>query len=97
MGSPQQVTGFSGPVKALTVGGEEAVSCALMGTGGVQCWSHTTPPIDQLPAGSGVLELRSTDVDYCAALSNGSVECWSNAAKDLATPEFASPVNVPWP
>jgi hypothetical protein len=76
---PKQVSGFSGPVTALTVGGEFPIACALMASGGVQCWSSTTAPADELPAGSGVVELRGIDYDYCALLSSGSVTCWYNS------------------
>jgi alpha-tubulin suppressor-like RCC1 family protein len=83
---PQRVTGFSGPVTALTVGGEGDASCALMATGGVQCWSRGQPPIDELAAGSGVAELRSIDFDYCGLLSSGSVTCWYTTSDFPSTP-----------
>jgi len=88
---PKQVTGFSGPVTALTVGGESDVKCALMSTGGVQCWWHSMmSPTEELAADSGVVELRSIDFDFCARLSSGSVECWN------ITGSFPwSPVTVP--
>ena len=94
-GPPRQVTGFSGPVSALTVGGEFDVSCALLASGGIQCWSGSTPPVDILPAGSGVVELRSIDADYCALGASGSVTCWYNSGWDPGSVEFGTGVSVP--
>jgi hypothetical protein len=76
-GHPAPVTGFSASVTALTVGGEYGALCALLSTGGVQCWSAGAPSqqVDVLPAGSGVVELTSSDSDYCVLLADGGVTC----------------------
>jgi hypothetical protein len=37
---PAPQTGLAGPVQALTTGGEEGMSCALLTTGAVQCWGQ---------------------------------------------------------
>jgi hypothetical protein len=37
---PAPQTGFAAPVRALTTGGEEGMSCALLTTGAVQCWGQ---------------------------------------------------------
>jgi hypothetical protein len=94
-GPPKQVTGFSGPVTALTVGGEFDVSCALLASGGVQCWSGSSSPVDILPGGSGIVELRSLDADYCALEGSGSVTCWYNSGWDPGGVQFGTGVSVP--
>jgi hypothetical protein len=33
-------------------------------------------PVNVLPAGSGTVEIRSSDVNACALSANGSVSCW---------------------
>jgi hypothetical protein len=88
---PTQQTGFAAPVQALTTGGEYGMSCALLTTGAVQCWGqagtylgdgnaamreYSAVPVNVLPAGSGAIEIRSSDEDACALLANGSVTCW---------------------
>jgi hypothetical protein len=83
---PAQVTGFSSSVTALTTGGEFDANCALLSTGSVECWSATSTPAAILPAGSGVVELRSIDYDYCALLTGGSVTCWYNSGISEWTP-----------
>lgn len=95
LGAPAQVIGFSGPVTALTVGGEYPVSCALMAGGGVQCWTKSSAPVDELPAGSGVVELRSIDADYCALLGSGSVTCWYNSTWYSGGLQFGPATTIP--
>ena len=102
---PIQVTGFGAGVTALTTGGEVDETCALLTTSGVQCWGtafnnnigNGTPysdvPVDILPAGSGAIEIRSSDTNFCALLSGGGVTCWGDTS-GIATGSTGAPAPV---
>ena len=66
--------------------------CALLSTGGVDCWGNDTlgqlgngttgGPYDTPQAVTGITDAISVttdtngDLDYCALLSSGAVDCW---------------------
>ena len=99
---PVQVKGLGSGVTALTTGGEWGMACALLVTGGVQCWGQSAgylgdvgdiggfPEYAAAPVdvlGAGVVELRSSDEGPCALMTTGDVKCWGLQA--------GAPVTVP--
>jgi alpha-tubulin suppressor-like RCC1 family protein len=109
MPMPTLVGGLgSTEVRAISAGGSH--TCALMSSGGVQCWGanywgqlgdgmiaqrHTPAPVLGLTSGASAL---STGAAYgCAALATGGMRCWGhNVAGQLGsnTAWRASPVSV---
>ena len=82
---PMPVTGLATGVTAIVVGGTSA--CALMESGGVQCWGPiaqvgTFVNFGEIPApvtglSSGVTSLSVGD-QFACALSASGVQCWGD-------------------
>ncbi len=87
---PITVAGLSSRPIGLTSGGFH--TCALLDTGGVQCWgnngndqlgdilrsSTSSTPIGVTGLSSGVKAISSAYVGTCALLNNGGVKCWGS-------------------
>jgi hypothetical protein len=86
--TPVEFTGFSAPATAVSPGGEESMSCALLANTGIECWGSNAgdafaDPLSEdggifeiYPAGAGAVRMRSTDADFCAIFVDGGVSCW---------------------
>lgn len=87
--SPAEVAGLPADgIAALAGGGFH--TCALLGTGGVQCWGHNqqgqlgggfttvseTTPVNVSGLVSGVAALSAGLYHTCALLESGAVQCW---------------------
>jgi alpha-tubulin suppressor-like RCC1 family protein len=91
--TPVSVVGLSNVVSvsgATTPGGNNSFTCAVLATGGVECWgangfgqlgdgttsSHSTPaPVQGI---SNALAVTAGDGFACALLTGGTVSCWGN-------------------
>ena len=85
---PVTVQGLAGPAKAVSAGADHA--CAILTTGGVQCWGandygqlggddaakERSLPIDVVGLSSGVAQLSVGGFHSCAILENGVARCW---------------------
>jgi alpha-tubulin suppressor-like RCC1 family protein len=82
---PVQVSGLTSGVKAVAPGSLHA--CALLNSGGVQCWGDnlygqvgSNGPVDSLVPvpvfGSSVQAVAAGSFHTCALLSSGGVQCW---------------------
>ncbi len=88
--TPVDVVGLSSGVQTVAVGSNH--SCAIMTTGGVQCWGanyggqlgdggttdrHT--PTQATGLSSGVNAIAAGDRHTCALLDGGAVKCWGDS------------------
>jgi cysteine-rich repeat protein len=87
--APVPVEGLSS--RAVSVAAGDAYTCALLDTGGVQCWGINisyllgdgttemrTTPVDVLGLETGVITLSSGGSHWCAVLASGGVRCWGS-------------------
>jgi alpha-tubulin suppressor-like RCC1 family protein len=97
--TPADVMGLSAPATSLAVG--QDVTCALLTTGGVECWgdnyygqlgngstesSDTPVPVSGLA--EGVLAIASANAHVCALLTSGEMRCWGyNFNSEVGTDE----------
>ncbi|MCL4857777.1 MAG: carboxypeptidase regulatory-like domain-containing protein [Caldilineaceae bacterium] len=89
---PVAVLDLAGYAIAVAAGGGH--TCALLITGGVQCWGKNTSgqvgdgtnasqwtPVDVVGLSSGVSVIVAGDDHSCASLISGEVRCWGNNAR----------------
>jgi alpha-tubulin suppressor-like RCC1 family protein len=96
LGNPEAASSVPGPVdvqglqgRAIAVDGGFQLACALLDSGGVQCWGGSGPggvgdgtglvrptPVEVLPASAGVRKISVGDDAACALLATGGVKCW---------------------
>ncbi len=85
--TPVEVVGLSSDARAIAVGMNH--SCALLDTGGVQCWGSntvgqlgsgstggTSAPVAVVGLSSGVQAIAAGGLHTCALLDSGAVRCW---------------------
>jgi alpha-tubulin suppressor-like RCC1 family protein len=84
---PLEVSGLGGGVTEISVGDRD--SCALTGTGAVNCWGTNpygeigdgtttgkTTPVEVSDLSSGVMAVSTSGYSSCAVTSAGGVKCW---------------------
>jgi len=93
--TPVNVQNLSGPVSAVSTG--YGYTCALLRTGGVQCWggngfgqlgngttAQSLTPVNVSGLSSGVRAIAAGKAHTCAVLSTGAVKCWGlNSSSQL--------------
>lgn len=74
--APVEVIGLRGGQLAVSAGYDR--SCALVGSGGVQCWGtgYGHAPIDINGLSNGVIGLSAGVLISCAITAPGGVKCW---------------------
>ena len=85
--TPVEVIGLKGHAIAVAAGFEH--SCALLDTGGVQCWrsnrsgqlgdgttTDRLAPVDVVGLASGVTAVAAYGARTCALIEGGGVKCW---------------------
>jgi alpha-tubulin suppressor-like RCC1 family protein len=104
--TPAVISGFSAGVVSVAAGWED-YACALLSTGGVECWGSDAigqlgeglSPTSGVPVpvsglGSGVAEVVAGGAFACARMMDGTVKCWGdNTSQQLgaACPTSPSP------
>jgi alpha-tubulin suppressor-like RCC1 family protein len=106
---PIDVSGFSGGIAAVAVGGYH--TCVITSSGAAQCWgqnqagqlgdgtqSDSVTPVSVSGLPSGVAALTGGTYHTCAITSGGAAKCWgSNATGQLGdgtTTDRSGPVDV---
>ena len=98
--APVPVLGLSSRAVAITSG--DLHTCALLDTGGVQCWGanvngvtlgvgdafvgSSSIPLDVYGLSSGVTAISSRNDSTCALLNTGGVKCWGVYTTDQFPP-----------
>jgi len=54
------------------------MTCALLESGGIQCWTPTTEPADVTGFAAGIAAITVGGGHGCARLSTGALQCWGN-------------------
>lgn len=85
--TPVDVIGLGGKVDAVTAGFKH--SCALLASGGVECWGsnahgelgtgttvNSVAPIAVTGLASGIVSVKAGDFHTCAVLADGTAKCW---------------------
>ncbi len=99
---PQPIVDLVGTASLVKSGMDALYTCAITGTGNVECWGtdltgvHTDPYT--VSGISTAVDIAVAENHTCAVLSDGTVKCWgSNASGQLGdgtTTNSSVPVNV---
>ena len=77
------------PIDRVTLTAGEQFTCATMGSGGIECWGHTSsgvfgPGVSVLPSAqaiagvSGVRSIGAMGFGICALANDATVSCWGS-------------------